>query len=53
MDQLMCASFFHTHYWYKVGMLEVPAVNIIGRLDRYIEMLRRDCDKDNAPRYSV
>ena len=20
MDQLMCASLFHTHYWYEVGM---------------------------------
>ena len=21
MDQLMCASLSHTHYWYEVGML--------------------------------
>ena len=21
MDQLMCASLFHTRYWYEVGML--------------------------------
>ena len=26
MDQLICASLSHTHYWYEVGMLEVPAV---------------------------
>ena len=25
MDQLMCASLFHAHCWYKVGMLKVPA----------------------------
>ena len=25
MDQLICASLSHTHYWYKVGMLKVPA----------------------------
>ena len=25
MDQLLCASLSHTHYWYEVGMLEVPA----------------------------
>ena len=25
MDQLMCASLFHTHYWHEVGMLKVPA----------------------------
>ena len=25
MDQLICTSFSHTHYWYEVGMLKVPA----------------------------
>ena len=25
MDQLLCASFSHIHYWYKVGILKVPA----------------------------
>ena len=27
MDQLICASLFHTHssYWYEVGMLKAPA----------------------------
>ena len=25
MDQLLCASLSHTHYWYEVGMLKVPA----------------------------
>ena len=30
MDQLILASLSHTHYWYEVGMLKVPAViNII------------------------
>ena len=29
MDQLIFASLSHTHYWYKVGMLKVPAVSII------------------------
>ena len=24
MDQLLCASLSHTHYWYEVGMLKVP-----------------------------
>ena len=24
MDQLIFASFSHTHYWYEVGMLKVP-----------------------------
>ena len=26
MDQLLFASLSHTHYWYEVGMLKVPAV---------------------------
>ena len=25
MDQLICASLSHTHHWYKVGKLKVPA----------------------------
>ena len=25
MDQLILASLSHTHYWYEVGMLKVPA----------------------------
>ena len=25
MDQLICASLSHTHYWYEVDMLKVPA----------------------------
>ena len=30
MDQLMCASLSHTHYWYEVDMLELPAVQYAG-----------------------
>ena len=26
MEQLICASLSHTHYWYEVGMLKVPAI---------------------------
>ena len=26
MDQLICASLSHTHYWYEVGTWEVPAM---------------------------
>ena len=25
MDQLICTSLSHTHYWYEVGMLKIPA----------------------------
>ena len=28
MDQLIFASRSHTHYWYEVGMLKVPAVSV-------------------------
>ena len=28
MDQLIYASLSHTHYWYEVGMLKVPAIYI-------------------------
>ena len=35
MDQVICASLSHTHYWYEVGMLKVPAkytilINALG-----------------------
>ena len=26
MDQLICVSLSHTHYWYEVGMLKLPPV---------------------------
>ena len=29
MDQLVCASLSHTHYWYEVGMLKVPAYSVL------------------------
>ena len=25
MDQIICTSLSHTHYWYEVGTLKVPA----------------------------
>ena len=28
MDQLIFVSLSHTHYWYEVGMLKVPAVRL-------------------------
>ena len=30
MDQLICASLSHTHYWYEVGMLKVPANTMVS-----------------------
>ena len=40
MDQLICASLSHIHYWYEVGMLKVPAeldmfVSLPGRFDSH------------------
>ena len=37
MDQLIFASLSHTHYWYEVGMLKVPACTAvcIGLYTRY------------------
>ena len=32
MDQLIFASLSHTHYWYEVGMLKVPAVDTHSNL---------------------
>ena len=34
MDQLIFASLSHTHYWYEVGMLKVPADNIANRVGK-------------------
>ena len=37
MDQLIFASLSHTHYWYEVGMLKVPANTI--RKERTYDVL--------------
>ena len=34
MDQVICASLSHTHYWYEVGMLKVPA-GTLNRVPRW------------------
>ena len=39
MDHLMCTSLSHTHYWYEVGMLKVPAVPV--PLARIVDMHTR------------
>ena len=35
MDQLIFASLSHTHYWYEVGKLKVPAVGCSEGLDAF------------------
>ena len=34
MDQLICAFCSHTHYWYEVGMLKVPAYMVDGGINK-------------------
>ena len=41
MDQLICASFSHSHYWYEVGMLKVPGV--MG-----VEVIKCNCQRVNS-----
>ena len=31
IDQLICASLSHTHYWYEVGMLKVPVGYLLSK----------------------
>ena len=42
MDQLIFASLSHTHYWYEVGMLKVPAYSIVYQIlyCTIVELLR-------------
>ena len=53
MDQLIFASLSHTHYWYEVGMLKVPAVyhrvNSITVLYRYIIAIQGHQNGDQSP----
>ena len=49
MDQLICASLSHTHYWYEVGMLKVPAgVCIYGH--HFIQSIDQPGKVDNPAR---
>ena len=61
MDQLMCASSSHTHCWYEVGILKVPAVTtkygeifICGEIDTWqIGILQFCCVKKNLNAFSL
>ena len=37
MDQLIFASLSHTHYWYEMGMLKVPAVSSSGKRKKSVK----------------
>ena len=52
MGQLICASLSHTHYWYEVGMLKVPAEHNVGEkptvilyIDRHVGTPDKNKDK--------
>ena len=47
MDQLICASLSHTHYWYEVDMVKVPA-HIEGRLNEGLRLQRKHKDENEA-----
>ena len=49
MDQLIFASLSHTHYWYEVGMLKVPAVYFLETFVLFTCILKKN---QNAPRPS-
>ena len=42
MDQLIFASLSHTHYWYEVGLLKVPADTTAGRQSHMVYFLLPD-----------
>ena len=51
MDQIICAFLSHTHYWYEVGMLKVPALctsNDYGDLIS-VEFITRSFAKKGTP----
>ena len=39
MDQFIFASLSHTHYWYEVGMLKVPAEYIFSYYFRFLLLI--------------
>ena len=44
MDQLIFASLSHTHYWYEVGMLKVPAEVLQRRADSGTDLSPKEGD---------
>ena len=51
MDQLIFASLSHTHYWYEVGMLKVPAVRGAGKDICSYKFLLRVLSRNGANEY--
>ena len=50
MDQLIFASLSHTHYWYEVGMLKVPAAEVEVRIFKgFVGVFSSLCEKARLP----
>ena len=45
MDQLICASISHIHYWYGVGMLKVPAKIILPKQYELVAFAKSHCER--------
>ena len=39
MDRLICSGLSHSHYWYEVGMLKVPAAKATGT--RFRDLIKK------------
>ena len=51
MDQLMCASLSHTHYWFEVGVLKVPANVLVANPKKLLYTVANPaCDLLNRER---
>ena len=50
MDQLIFASLSHTHYWYEVGMLKVPAAIKAYDCSLFVRSNYLDAKKKNLKR---
>ena len=45
MDQLIFVSLSHTHYWYEVGMLKIPAelcIDYLGGIVLFVHVRKYD-----------
>ena len=50
MDQLICASLSHTHYWYEVSMLKAQSINDRAGLCGYVHFNKYTHTHTHTPR---
>ena len=48
LDQLIFASLSHTHYWYEVGMLKVPALQEVLQSPRSGDRCSKPQEQERA-----